>query len=384
MNATTPASITCVVVQSVAELRGFRDALARVAELPGAASGVVQHPDWLLFELAWRGEIFSPYIVVVRSDAGEIVGYAPLLAYMHHARLALGNRQLPIYRGRALRLLGSGVVCEPSLRSRAEMAVADELRLARNSRVVRIQETKLPNTFALALAHGQRRFTPVQANLLDQVNWWIDPAPSLAAWLASLGSKKKNDLTRRQRNVYKKLGEQARLRVFDRAEDMDIYSALLNQVYARSWHARELPIDWEIPARKALFRQLAGDQRVIGHLLMLGERPIAYVHGYRFDGRYLMDDTGYDEEFASLGVGATLVFQSICDLLERHPGDVIDFGYGDNQYKRVLANRQAACGSLYLVRGASPLVRFGMIAPLRGLYRWARRWAHREQAMGAA
>ncbi|WP_430390373.1 GNAT family N-acetyltransferase [Dyella sp. 20L07] len=383
MTASAQTSPACTIIQSVAELRGLRDALACVADVPGAASGIVQHPDWLLFELAWRGEIFSPHIIVVRSADGLVIGYAPLLAYVHHARLALGNYQLPIYRGRALRLLGAGVVAGPSQRAVVERMTSEVLRQARKTKVVRIQEADLPNAFALALAYGSRKFTPVQSNLLDQVNWSIDSQPSREAWLASLGSKKRNDLTRRQRNVYKKLGEEAHWRTFDRPEDIDDYCALMNQVYARSWHAKELPTDWELPERKALFRQLASDRRVVGHMLLLGSRPIAYVHGYRFDRRYLMDDTGYDDEFASLGVGATLVFQTVCDLLERYPGEVIDFGYGDNQYKRVLANRQTPCGSLYLVRGASPLARFGVIAPLRGLYRWMRRLSRNEQTVSA-
>ncbi len=123
----------------------------------------------------------------------------------------------------------------------------------------------------------------------------------------------------------------------------------MNQVYARSWHADAVTIDWEQPERRALFARLAAKGQLVGHILMLGDRPIAYVHGYRLGGRYVLDDTGYDEEFSSLGIGSSLVFQAIQDLIERHPGEVIDFGYGDNQYKRVLANRQtrAVLSTLY-------------------------------------
>lgn len=372
-------ALSTSVVQSVYELRELRDVFARVAEAPKASTAIVQHPDWLLFELAWRGEIFSPYIVVVRNAAGEVVGYAPLLSYVHHARVALGNRHLPIYRGRALRLLGAGVVAEPALRRAVETAVSEALRRARLLHVLRIQETDLPNALASELARGSRRFTSVQANLLDQVRWSIDPQP-LADWMSHLGSKKRNDLTRRQRNVYKKLGDQARLEVFESEADMPRYAALMNQVYAKSWHAREMPTDWELPARKALFADLARGGHLVGYLLMVGEQPVAYVHGYRYGGSYLVDDTGYDEAFGALGVGSTLVFQAVCDRLERHPGEAVDFGYGDNQYKRVLATRQTPCGSLYLVRGVTPLARFSVMVPLRRLYRWMHEWKRREQA----
>jgi hypothetical protein len=309
------------------------------------------------------------HLVVASNGLGQVIGYAPFLVEQHRAQLALGKYRISIYRGRTLRLLGAGVVALPDDRSMVETMIASALQRDRSVRVMRIQETELPNRFAAALSHGKQTFASIQSNLLDQLNWVIQPQASSAAYLATLGSKRRNDLTRRLRNVYKKLGDQAELRLFDRAEQVDEYAALMNQVYARSWHASAQAIDWELPARRSLFQQLAAGGQVIGHMLMLGGRPIAYVHGYRLGGRYLLDDTGYDEEFASLGVGSALVFQAVQDLLDRYPGEVIDFGYGDNQYKRVLADRQTACGSLYLVRGLLPRLCFGMIAPVRRLYR---------------
>ncbi|HET6554398.1 MAG TPA: GNAT family N-acetyltransferase [Dyella sp.] len=381
---TPPVQPSHVTVRSVEAVKELRDELSRLAVLPAAASGIVQHPDWLLFEVAWRGDIMAPYLVVVRDGQGKLIGYAPMLTCVHHARIHFGNRYLQVYRGYALRLLGERVVAVPEHRSLVERLVADALLNDRQARVVRIQETILPNALAATMATGAQRFSAVQVNMLDQVNWSITPQASLADYLATLGSKKRNDLSRRVRNVYKKLGEQTRLRVFETPESIDEYAALMKQLYARSWHATEQPIDWTLPARLALFRQLAQDGRFLAHVLMQGERPVAYVHGYRLGGRYLLDDTGYDEAFASLGAGSALVFQAVQDVIARFPGETIDFGYGDNQYKRVLGNRQIACGSLYLVRGATPLARFGLIVPLRGLYRWVHGRMRREQAASAA
>ena len=276
-------------------------------------------------------------------------------------------------------MLGSFVVASPHERAAAEHAIASAIGFDPEVRVIQIQETVLPNSFATALSKGRRGFTCIPSNLLDQINWTIQPQTSLSAYLTSLGSKRRNDLTRRQRNVYKKLGGEAYLRIFDAPEHIDEYCKLMNQVYARSWHATAQPIDWELPARRALLHLFARNSRVIGHMLMLGARPIAYVHGYRLSGHYLLDDTGYDEEFASLGVGSTLVFQSIQHLIEHHPGELIDFGYGDNQYKRVLADQQTPCGSLYVVRGPGPSARFRMIVPLRWVYRCARWMRSRSQ-----
>ncbi|MET0330852.1 MAG: GNAT family N-acetyltransferase [Dyella sp.] len=380
MIITPLTEVAPVLLDDPAQLAAMRDALAALAQLPGAASSIAQHPDWLLYELVSRGTATAPYVLLVHDLSDRLIGYAPLLMERHRARIALGPWQLSIYRGPHLRLLGSGVVAAPGDRARVEEAVAKALRDDRSIRVIRVQETVLPNSLVVALADRRHGFRIVSANLLDQLNWTIEPQISAASYLATMDAKRRNDLTRRVRNVYKKLGEQARLQVFSTPEQMDDYGRLMNRVYANSWHADAQAIDWQAPLRLALFQRLAGRQQLIGHMLMLGERPIAYVHGYRLGGRYVLDDTGYDEEFAALGVGSALVFQAIQDLLERHPGETIDFGYGDNQYKRVLATRQMACGSLYAVRGWRAGMSFRMITPLRWIYRMLRQLHLRRQA----
>jgi Acetyltransferase (GNAT) domain len=382
MTNSSNARAQCVAVESAAALHDLHDELAKLAERPGTTSSIVQHPDWLQFELDSRGAAAAPYVVIARNPDGRVVGYAPFLAVRHPTRIAVGDRYITLYRGRVLRLLGSCVVALPHERQQTENMIAEALAHDHAIKVILIQETVLPNPLAHALSRASHGFASVPSNLLDQINWSIAPQPSVAVYVGNLGSRRKK-LGYALRNVYKKLGKEAQLCIFEEPEQVDDYCRLMNQLYAKSWHATKQSIDWELPARRALFLTLARQQRLVGHLLMLGSRPIAYVHGYRLGGRYLFDSTGYDEEFAALGVGSALIFGSIQDLIERHPADTIDFGYGDNQYKRVLATDQAPCGSLYLVRGPIARARFSLIAPLRMLYRWLHRVHSRARSANA-
>jgi CelD/BcsL family acetyltransferase involved in cellulose biosynthesis len=382
VNPPSEARVLCSVLDSAPAIGDMRDELASLAEQPGAASSIVQHPDWLLFELESRGGTVVPHVVVVRNSENQIVGYAPFLAGHHRARIAVGSRHATLYRGRALRLLGSGVVALPDERTMVEAVIAQTLALDHAVKVIHIQETVLPNTLALAFSQTGSGFACVSSNLLDQVNWTIRPQPSLSAYMDGLGSKRRGSLTKKARSVFNKLGPEARVQVFEAPEDMDTYCRLVNQVYARSWHAKALAIDWELPARRELFISLARRGQVVGHLLMLGSRPIAYEHGYRLGGHHLLDNTGYDEDFSAVGVGSVLVFQAIQYLVEHHPQDTLDFGFGDNEYKRLLATDQAACGSLYLVRGLRARMGFGMMSPLRAFFQRAYRVRDRLRATG--
>lgn len=360
-------SYVCCIVRSLETLRGYRDELARVAELPGAASGIVQHPDWIAYEVESRRDGTVPHVIVVRDAGGRVVGYAPLLAIEHTARLDLAGRRVRLYCGAALRLLGSGVVAGEAERGVVSVAVSRQLAGDSSVRVVRVQEADLPNPFAESLTRGG--FRTVAAHLLDQLHWSIDPQVSSEAWLSAMDKKKRTDLTQRVGRAYRKLGGDAALRTFDRSEDMPEYCRLMNEVYAETWHHADLPMDWEAPERVALFERLAAAGQLIGHVVLRGGRPLAYVHGYRLGGTYLVDDLGYDEEVAKVGIGSVAVFQAVRALLDRFPGERISFGYGDNQYKRLLATRAEACGSLYVVRATRATAGFRMYAPVRWIYR---------------
>lgn len=376
------APIRCEVLEGIVAIRNAHDALAELAELPGAASSIVQHPDWLHFELESRGTTVAPYVVVARNSEGQILGYAPFLVGHHPARITLGSHSVTLYRGRTLRLLGARAVAQPLDRAQVEAAIAQALARDQMIKVVHIQETVLPNTLARALVDAGGGFKSVPFNLLDQINWSIAPQPSLASYISVIGPRRKK-LNYALRSVYKKLGSEAQLRVFEATEQIDEYCRLMNQLYAKSWHATTHNIDWELPTRKTLFTQLARQRRIVGHMLMLGSQPIAYVHGYRLGGRYLLDDTGYDEAFSALGVGSALVFQAVQDLVERHPDEIIDFGYGDNVYKRVLATDETPCGALYLVRGPVARSCFWLIAPIRAFYLWQRSRRERTRTANA-
>lgn len=356
-----------VILRTVDELRAMRDELAAVAELPGAASGIVQHPDWIAYEVESRHDGTVPHVIVVRDSAGHIVGYAPLLAIVHTARLDLAGRRVRLYQGAALRLLGAGIVAAEADRDTVGLVVTRQLMGDSDISVVRIQEADLPNRFAEALSRGGG-FRTVAAHLLDQVSWSIDPQASSEAWLASFDKKKRGDLTQRVGRAYRKLGGDAALHTFDRPEDMPTYCRLMNEVYARTWHHDDLPTDWEAPERVALFTRLAAAGQLIGHVVVREGRPLAYVHGYLLGGTYLVDDLGYDEEVAKVGIGSVATFQAIRALIDRFPGVRISFGYGDNQYKRVLASRSEACGSLYVVRSTRATAGFHAYGPVRWLY----------------
>ncbi|HMH66854.1 MAG TPA: hypothetical protein VK519_02930, partial [Pinirhizobacter sp.] len=91
---TSDARLPRLVLDSAQELSAMHAELARLAEMPGAASSPVQHPDWLAYELASRGDRAQAHVLLARDDRGRLLGYAPFLIENHHARIAFGDHRL--------------------------------------------------------------------------------------------------------------------------------------------------------------------------------------------------------------------------------------------------------------------------------------------------
>lgn len=377
--------MTCIshVVTTRAALAAQRHAMATLAERHGASSGIVQHPDWIEYELDRPGGPADPHIVTVTDGDGSLLGYVPLLAVQHTARVNVGGRGVGVYRGQALRLLGSGVVADQPNRAQVAAVAARQLADDPAARVLRIQEAWLPDALAAALDRWAG-YRIVHANLLDQVHWLIDGQPSSDAWLAGMDRKRRGDLVQRVGRTYRKLGGDAALHTYDTPEQIPVYAALMSRLYPRTWHHAAHPMDWQEPSWVALLQRLSAAGHFIGHLVLRNGEPLAYVHGYRASGRYLVDDLGYDEAVARVGIGSVAVFQAVRGMLDRYPGEAVSFGYGDNQYKRLLATRSEACASLYAVRPQRATAGFGVYRPARwlyqGLHRMRNEWKEKRRA----
>ncbi len=61
---------------------------------------------------------------------------------------------------------------------------------------------------------------------------------------------------------------------------------------------------------------------------------------------------GYEPSVADMAPGTVLTFRIIEDLLANDPPSMWDFGYGDNQYKRIVATDETSSGPISLIRRA--------------------------------
>ena len=142
------------------------------------------------------------------------------------------------------------------------------------------------------------------------------------------------EIVRRRQRALEKRG--ARYDIVSATEGIDKAIAAYEAVYARSWKEPEpYPKFHECLIRRAA---LDGVLRLgICHLL---ERPIAVQLWIVWQGRATVLKLAHDQEFDRLSPGSALLAYMIRHLIERDAVRELDFGRGDDAYKRQWASRR--------------------------------------------
>jgi hypothetical protein len=217
-------------------------------------------------------------------------------------------------------------------------------------------------------------------------------------------SKKTRESLRRYRNrLLRELGETLTLRVFRDPNELELLVRDLDSVAAKTYQ-RGLGIAFaDTPEHRALMR-LGLEQgwwRV--YVLYSDEEPIAFWPGSAYNGVFSIGTPGYDPAYTDYRIGTYVLLKVIEDLCADDDVELVDFGFGDAEYKRRFANeswpeadvvlfaptfraarinltRTALAGAAGTVR--SLLTRLGVAQRLRR--RWRRRLADSDEAPKSA
>ena len=190
-------------------------------------------------------------------------------------------------------------------------------------------------------------------------NWFETTAgTSFDAYLARRPAALINTLRRKE----KKLGKQAGLR-FRRYRDpaeADEGIAAYQRVYANSWKQPE-PYPQFMPA---LIRTAADLGALRLGVVWIGEEPVAAQVWVTWRGRATIFKLAHDRRCDALSVGSVLTMWMMRDALEEDRVGEVDFGVGDDPYKRIwLSQRRERWGLLAL----SPQTARGLLGIVRHL-----------------
>ena len=93
-------------------------------------------------------------------------------------------------------------------------------------------------------------------------------------------------------------------------------------------------------------------------LLLAGDSAVAFAFCFQGKKTLVYETIGYDREFAKYSTGTILLYRLLENLYQQDKPDYVDFGEGEAEYKRLLANDVIKVSSQFVVRDAAELRRW--------------------------
>lgn len=341
----------------ITSLKALAEVVPDWKELQETALGEFQH-DLSFIELYLRLQRpdASP-VVVLLWDSGRLVGAAPFMLEVSTLRLRLSVLTLLRVPVRQLRFFGRDLLLaqdtEPVRAMRSVLAALERQKIRFGAIYLELVPTNsaLYRSFRGGRIGSMRMIAPrPRFDVLRQ----IQIEGSFAEYLATRRRK-----TRRSVRVLRETlqaavdGQIEFVRVTDR-EQVPTFLEELDQLFPSTWQARTFGVRKRNDERSLAFMsEIAASGWLRSYLLRCRGAAIAYVVGYQYQGVFRYDETGYDQAWANLAPGTVLLHYNVQDLFESQRPKLLDFGFGENIYKRVLGNQEVEICSAYIVRSGS-------------------------------
>ena len=169
-------------------------------------------------------------------------------------------------------------------------------------------------------------------------------------YMAKFNSKHRNTLNRKIKKLKGGALGDMRLSRYESPADVTPFLeqaiAVSRKTYQWSRYGRGLSAT-DLIRKRLSFAARHGWMR--SYLLVAGGQARAFLMGYQYNGRFLLDEIGFDPELASYSVGTVLQMLAVEDLFvynRPHIFDLQDYG----GYKEVLATECFLQGKLFLFR----------------------------------
>jgi len=333
---------------------------------------VQQHLDALLYDNPDRDGRPSVQAVVLEADA-QIVGIAPFIITPLDVtwRIRLPRRWCTVLRFRVSAVEVAGEEFIGRLDIAAQRTLLEGLLDAcREVDVVRFPYTRIAldsDVKSTTRQHAHRWFrgltreTPVLAVQLSE---------DFSTYRQAMKKKRRDNFRREARILDEVNGSSLRLRVVTDPAEVPGFLDLADRVFAESWHASRGATKLRKGDRsEERFVWLAAHGWLRCYVLLKDEEPIAFVSGLQCGRRFQAVRTAYSMAWARYSPGKVLWYRVLEDLHESGAFDELNFGYGEWEYKRVMANDSYSVRTVDAIR---PGIRNALIWSGPVAYGWLR------------
>lgn len=209
--------------------------------------------------------------------------------------------------------------------------------------------TALPAAWAAGLAARHPGLRPFVRQRYRRSYARLDQ--DFETYLAGFSAKSRSTLKRKARKLAEASGGAPDLRCYRTEEEVGDFHRTARALSAKTYQERLLDAGLpDGPEALAEMRALARRGRMLGWLLFLDGRAIAYLYAPAEGETLVYAHLGYDPDFAALSPGTVLQLEAMRQLMAERAFAWFDFTEGEGQHKRQFATGELDCVDLMLLR----------------------------------
>lgn len=324
-----------VVASTIQEARSIQSDWQEAVDRLGTGQ-IDAAPDFLLSILSSVGTGARPYIALERrgtSFSSAIIGRL----VKRRIPSKIGSLQVPSPKLHSLEIVHGGYLSDGSPESLGWLRSHIETLLL-TGRVECVSVLHLSEEHA-GYPHIASGLVPGRRPHATTTQHWLAMLvdPETGEKVERHSSKTRRTFRYKDRKLREHFGDDVVIREVRKPADLKEFVAIASSIGARSYQ-KGINVGVQDNERwNTLIGALEGQDCLSGHVLVAGGTPIAYALGSIYRSTYLLIATSFLPEFRDLSPGAYLL-RSIIGELEESGIRILDFGFGDAEYKRLYGN----------------------------------------------
>jgi hypothetical protein len=268
------------------------------------------------------------------------------------------------------RFVGGMLVGDESIEAARDLIdTAVDVRRSGDSDFLMVQDAESPSPIRQAMLEAPRRHPVICSTPIEpRVHRWIQfPAKAEDYW-TKFSKKSRYNFRWRAKHL------DHRIECVEKARDVAEFTRRVSEFTENTWQYKRLGFKIDTQLKGQMWSEIARLGGFRSYLMWQGDRILAYAVGIQWKGLFRYEETGYDPAFAAKSPGQVLLYRLIEDLIARDTPELLDFGSGDSEYKRIYGNHETFSGPVLLARKSPRTVAAFTANRLRNLAGAYSRW----------
>jgi CelD/BcsL family acetyltransferase involved in cellulose biosynthesis len=335
-----------IVARSEAEMDSLRAAWATLQEQQEAPIFNAE-PDRLLSLVRWQQEARPHVMLLQKHGAPAAMAVGSIEKVRIQCRLGYKSFWLPPLK--CFTIIHRGLLGEMDVQT-ASILLEEMGRLLKSSEADLVLFHYLDTESPIFQA-AQPKISGLCRSHFNRVDIHrtMTVPESMDAFYQSCSKKHRANLRRYVRRIEEQYGERAVITRYFAEDQVDSFIEAASQVSAKTYqHGLGCGLQNDDRTRD-LMKNVASKGWLRGHVLFLDGEPCAFQYGVVYRGSYFLEQIGFDAKWKDLNVGTVLFLEALRDICSDSGGaKVIDFGFGEADYKRSYGDKCWTDAPFYL------------------------------------